>query len=275
MNELNTKPKIGVIAGFGDFPREVCERARKKGYEISLCGVEGEASPELESMADSTVWVKLGEIGKLLKFFGRQKVDQAILAGKIHKVNILGGKVLPDLDAVKMLAGVRNFKDDSLLEAFCSYIEKRGVKVIDSTSFLKDAMLDEGVLTKSKPSRAQEEDMEFGFKMAKEIAGLDIGQTVVVKNKSVVAVESVEGTDEAILRGGRLAEKGAVAVKVAKPNQDMRFDVPTIGPSTIESCIKAKISLLAFEAGKTIVLHPEQVIKTANENGIVLVAYNL
>ncbi|MBI4972046.1 MAG: UDP-2,3-diacylglucosamine diphosphatase LpxI [Candidatus Omnitrophica bacterium] len=267
------KPKIGVIAGFGDFPREVCERAKKKGYEISLCGVEGEASPDLETLADKTVWVRLGEIGKLLHFFNRENVNKVILAGKIHKVGILSGKVVPDLDAIKMLASVRSFKDDSLLNAFCAYIEKRGVKIIDSTEFLKDALLDSGVLTREKPSSTEQEDIDFGFRMAKEIAGLDIGQTVVVKNKSVIAVESVEGTDQAILRGGRLAEKGAVVVKVAKPNQDMRFDVPTIGPSTVETCQTANISVLAFEAGKTIVLHPEKVIRFANENKIAIVAY--
>jgi len=273
MSTIVSKPKLGVIAGFGDFPREVCESAKNQGYEISLCGVEGEANPELKTIADNSAWVKLGEVGKLLKFFSHHEVKQAILCGKIHKVNILSGRIIPDLDTIKMLAGIKNYKDMSLLDAFCDYLEKKGIKILDSTIFLNNSFHMEGTLTISKPSKAQMEDIEFGFKMAKEIAKLDIGQTVVVKNKSVVAVESVEGTDEAILRGGRLVEKGAVVVKVARPNQDMRFDVPTIGPSTLESAINARIACLAFEAGKTIVLHSKKVIESANREGIVLVAY--
>lgn len=273
MSNLDSKPKIGIIAGFGDFPLEVCTRARSAGYEVSLCAVKQEASPELESFAERSTWVGLGEIGKLLKFFKGENVREAILCGKIHKKRILGGNVIPDLDTIKMLAGVKNFKDDSLLGAFTQYLEKNGITILESTAFLKEALLFEGLLTKNRLTRAQWEDVEFGFEVAKKIAGMDIGQTVVVKNKSVVAVESVEGTDETIERGGRLAEKEAVAVKVAKPNQDMRFDVPTIGPSTLDACQKGHVSVLAFEAGKTIVLHSENVIRTAQERGIALLAY--
>ncbi len=268
------KPKIGIIAGYGDFPNEVCSRAKEKGYQVNLCAVKGEADPGLASLAENVIWVKLGEIGKLLKFFSELQVKEAVLCGKIHKVNILSGRVIPDFDTLMMMTTVRNFKDDSLLNAFCGYLEKKGIKIIDSTLFLDDSMLEGNVLTLSKPSGAQMEEISFGFNMAKEMSRLDIGQTVVVKNKSVVAVESVEGTDETILRGGRLAGKGAIVVKVAKPNQDMRFDVPTIGPDTLESCLNANVAVLAFEAGKTIVLHSKQVVDMANKKGLILVAFN-
>lgn len=271
--DSNDKLKLGVIAGSGEFPRLICERARQKGYAVSLCAVQGEADPKLELMVEDMIWVKLGELGKLIQFFKKREVREAVLAGKIHKTGILSGRVIPDLEMIKMLAGVSGYKDANLLEALCAYLKKKGVEILDSTAFLKEALRLEGVLTKKSPSRDEWKDIKFGFEMASEIARLDIGQTVVVKNQSVIAVESVEGTDETILRGGRLADHGACVVKVARPKQDMRFDVPTIGPSTLEACRKGRVAVLAFEAGKTIVLHPEKVIREANECGIKMVAY--
>ncbi len=274
MNLSTLKSKIGVIAGYGDLPKEVCRAAKKNEYDVALCAIKGEADPELESIVpDNVSWIKLGELGKLIKFFKKNNITEAILCGKIHKINILKGNVLPDLEMIKMLSGIRTFKDHSLLERLCNYLESRGVKIIDSTYFIKDFFNIEGVLTRLKPSTSEWEDVQFGFEMAKQIADLDIGQTVVVRNKSVVAVESIEGTDQAILRGGKLAEEGGVVVKVARPNQDMRFDVPTIGPDTLQACHEAKIRVLAFEQGKTILLHSEKLIDMANEFKIKLIAF--
>ncbi|MBI4399036.1 MAG: LpxI family protein [Candidatus Omnitrophica bacterium] len=266
--------KLGIIAGQGDFPREVCRRAKKQDYEVYVCAVEGEADALLETLADEVAWVKLGQVGKVLAFFAKHEVHEAVLCGKIHKTGILSGKIIPDWDAMQIVTHVRNFKDDSLLIAFSNYLERRNVKILDSTRFLAEES-DLKMITKRRPSKSQIEDIQFGFDIAKQIAGLDIGQTVVVKNKSVVAVESVEGTDQAILRGGRLAGEGAVVIKVAKPNQDMRFDVPTVGPDTIAACLEAKIAVLAFEAGKTIILHPEQVQEAANQAGLILVPHSI
>jgi len=266
--------KIGVIAGYGDFPIEVCNAAQKQELEVVLCAIKGEANPSITDPIKESIWVKLGELGKVIKFFKENNVEQVILCGKIHKVNLLKGDVIPDLEMLKLVGRIRNFKDQDLLKKLCDYLGEKGIHIIDSTSLLKEALQLEGVLSKKKLSQDDWADVSFGYDMAKKMADLDIGQTVVVKNKSVVAVEGLEGTDQAIARGGELAGKSSTVVKVARPNQDMRFDVPTIGPDTIESCQKANIGTLAFESGKTIILHSEKVIDLVNQSGMKLVSFN-
>jgi len=261
---------IGLIAGNGRFPVLAALEASRQGYRVAVCALRGEADSQLESMADAWTSVKLGEMGKLVRFFKEQQVTQLLMAGKVQKVRLFQENVQPDFDMLKILMKTRDFKDDSLLLGIASYLEQQGLPLIDSTHFLRDCLPGEGGLGKKKPSKEVLEDISFGFEMAKAIAGLDIGQTVIVKKKAVLAVEAIEGTDLAIMRGFELGREGVVAVKVAKPNQDMRFDVPTIGMQTLNTLIEAKAAALAFEAGKTLLLDREEFISKADQHGIVI-----
>ncbi len=264
---------LGLITGNGAFPELVLREAKNQGFRIALCAIREETDPNLASLADTTHWIKLGQLGAIINFFKKEGIKQAIMAGKITKSNLFKGDILPDLEMMKALAKLKNHSDDSLLGAVADHLHSNGIKLLSSVSFLTEESLPKkGILTKRKPLKKEWVDIEFGWKLAKEIAGLDIGQTVVVKNEAILAVEAIEGTDEAILRGGRLGSGDVTVVKVAKPNQDMRFDVPTIGLKTLNHLIQAKARVLAFEAGKTIFLESKQFIEEANQYGLVLVA---
>jgi len=248
----------------------VAREARKEGYSVAVCGVEGEADPELQACSDFFSWVKVGELKKLVKFFRSQGVHEAVMAGKVEKVRLFQKNVHPDLAMMKVLMKTRDFKDDSLLGGIAEYLHGEGVDLLDSTLFLKDSLPGVGVLGKRKPSEEIFEDIRFGYELAKSCAGLDIGQTVVVKKKAVLAVEAVEGTDAAILRGGELGGGRVTVVKVAKPRQDMRFDVPAVGSRTLRALVEVRARAFAFEAGKTIFFDLDEVIKQADQKGIVL-----
>lgn len=262
---------IGIIAGNGHFPLLALERARKEGYRAVVCGIEKEADPSLETSADAFQWVKIGQLARMKSFFQKEGVRDAIMAGKIEKVRLFQENVSPDFDMLKVLMKLRDFKDDSLLGGIADYLSAGGIVLGDSTMFSREDMPGPGVLGKRKPSKEIMEDVEFGFQMAKAIAGLDIGQTVVVKKKAVLAVEAIEGTDEAIRRGAELGREGIVVVKVAKPNQDMRFDVPAVGLRTLSGLAEARAKALGFEAGKTLFIEKEKVIEEADRHHIVLV----
>ncbi len=264
---------IGVIAGSGKLPELMAREARKKGYKIAACAIKGETDEGVDGWADRVEWIRLGELGRLIRFFKREGVREAVMGGKITKTDLFKGEVRPDLEMVKLLATAGNHSDDSLLGAIADYLDKQSISVLDSTVFLSEETLPQkGVLSKRKPTREEMEDVEFGWRLAKEIAGLDIGQTVVVKKKAILAVEAIEGTDEAILRGGALGRGKATVVKVAKPRQDMRFDVPAIGLGTLEALIKSKARALAFEAGKTIFLDRRNFLEKADRHGIAVLA---
>ena len=262
---------VGIIAGNGRFPLLAAEEARREGYRVVAALVEKEADPSLAKMTDASLWVKVGELKKLSKFFSSEGVHEAIMAGKIEKVRLLQENVRPDFEMVKVLMKTRDFKDDSLLKGIADYLHEEGIDLMDSTFFVRDALPGPGVLGKKKPSPEIREDLEFGFQMAKSIAGLDIGQTVIVKKKAVLAVEAIEGTDLAIRRGGELAKGQVTVVKVAKPNQDMRFDVPAVGMRTLKALMDVHAKAFGFEAGKTIFLDREEFLKTANAKGIAVV----
>lgn len=269
----STRTVIGMIAGNGRFPVLAAERARDQGYRVVICGVEGEADPALKKIADSFLWVKIGQIKKLKKFFAAQGVRQAIMAGKIEKVRLFKENVSPDLDMVKVLMKTRDFKDDSLLRAIADYLSDSGVQLIDSTFFSKEDMPGEGILSRKKPSKEMMQDIIFGFQTAKSIAGLDIGQTVVVKKKAVMAVEAIEGTDLAIRRGAELGGANTVVVKVSKPEQDMRFDVPAVGLRTLEELIRGKVQAFAFEAGKTLFMDLDEMLRQADQHHLIIMGY--
>lgn len=264
---------IGMIAGNGKFPFLVLKEARAQGYRVVICGIKEETHPDLEKAADAFQWVKLGELKKLSDFFHRECVHEAIMAGKVEKVKIFQGNVKPDFEMVKILMKLKNFKDDTLLGAVADYLHSKGIDLLDSTVFLKYALPGVGLLGKRRPTEDCLNDMRFGFDLAKSIAGLDVGQTVVVKKKAVLSVEAVEGTDRAIRRGGELGKGKVTVVKVAKPNQDMRFDVPVVGMKTLDSLIAAEAQGFAFEAGKTLFIEQEEFIKEANKKGIALMGF--
>ncbi|MBU3759266.1 MAG: LpxI family protein [Candidatus Omnitrophica bacterium] len=264
---------VGIIAGNGRFPVLSLEEARRQGFRVVVCGIEKEAEVSLEQAADAFEWVKIGQLRKLRNFFLREQTSQVLMAGKIEKVRLFQENVSPDFDMVKMLAKTRDFKDDSLLGAVASYLQEEGIELMDSTIFLRACMPGSGVLGRCKPSRETLEDIDFGFRMAKAVAGLDIGQTVAVKKKAVLAVEAIEGTDLAIRRAAQLGRDHCVVVKVAKPNQDMRFDVPAVGLKTLDELIQAKAAAFAFEAGKTLFMDLDQVIEKADRHKIPFVGY--
>lgn len=262
---------LGIIAGNGRFPLLALKEARREGYRVALCAIEKEADEDLSKMADSCAWVKVGELKKVVKFFRSEGVHEAIMAGKIEKIRLFQENVKPDLEMVKVVMKARDFKDDSLLSGIAHYLHDQGIDLIDSTVFMRDALPPAGVLGKRKPSKEIWEDLRFGFRMAKALAGLDIGQTVVIKKKAVLAVEAIEGTDAAIERGSELGDGKITVVKVAKPHQDMRFDVPAVGLKTLRSLMNAKAEAFGFEAGTTIFMDRDEVVEKADKAGIALV----
>ena len=222
-------------------------------------------------MVDEIFWVKVGQLGKIITIFKEQGVTDALMAGGIKKTRLFGGG-MPDLRAVALLAKMVYKKDDSILRAVADELESEGITIRESTLYLDSILASPGVLTKRKPTKDEQKDIDFGWQMAKEIGRLDIGQTVVVKGRAVLAVEAIEGTDEAIRRGGLLCERGAVVVKVCKPQQDLRFDLPAVGTQTIRTMVQVKASCLAVEAGKTIIIDRELVVRDADAAGIAIVA---
>ncbi|MBI4387708.1 MAG: UDP-2,3-diacylglucosamine diphosphatase LpxI [Candidatus Omnitrophica bacterium] len=264
--------KIGIIAGNGKLPILMTGEARRKDYDVYICGVQGEADETLASLAQKMKWVKLGQLKKLTTFFLENEVHEVVMAGKITKTNLFKGEVQPDLEMIKLIARTRDRKDDTLLGAIADSLESKGIKLLSSVTLLGHLLPHEGVLSKKKPGAKDFEEIEFGWKIAKEMARLDIGQTVITKDKAVMAIEAIEGTDEAILRGGALGSGEVNVIKVAKPNQDMRFDVPTIGLQTIDAMIRARARLLVFEARKTILLDQNELLAKANQHKIIMVA---
>ena len=262
--------RIGIIAGGGQFPYLFAEAAKKAGREVVIIGHKGESHPDLEAIADHFCWVKLGQLGKIIKFFQKEQVAEAVFLGTITKTRIFRD-VLPDLKGISLWNKIDVRQDDAILRAFAGELEREGIKVLESTLYLQHLLFPAGVLTRKKPTAGQRRDIDFGFQMARAIGKLDIGQCVVVRDMAVVAVEAIEGTDAAIKRGGALARENAVVVKVKKPDQDFRFDLPAIGPTTIESMREAKAAVLAVEAGQALFFDRETVISQADKAGIVVV----
>ena len=263
---------LGLIAGTGDIAMAVARDAKAQGYRLVTVALKNLASPELEEVSDLTGWYNVGKVGGIIKFLRENGATEAVAAGKVPKsVLYAGGGVWPDFRAMGILLKLRSRQDDSIIATIEKEFAKDGIAFLDMKDFCRDMLTPEGVLTRKKPSRTEDKDIEFGFRMAKGIGDLDIGQTVVVKRQAVMAVEAIEGTDEAIRRGGALAGKGAVVVKVARPGQDMRFDVPVIGLNTLESMREVNARVLAAEAGMSILMDREQFLKKPKEYGITVV----
>ncbi|MDA8172394.1 MAG: UDP-2,3-diacylglucosamine diphosphatase LpxI [Nitrospiraceae bacterium] len=263
---------IGLIAGMGKLPRVIARDARERGYRVVAVMLEPVADDEkLEGAVDILERINVGKLGRIFEALKKNGVTEAVMAGKVPKELVYKSRVTPDLRAMRLLWSLKDRSDDTVLLALTRELEKEGIRLLDTTTFCGDILVAAGALTRKEPTKSQWKDIEFGFRMSKELGRLDIGQTVVVKDLAVMAVEAIEGTDKAIKRGGRLANGGAVVVKTAKPRQDMRFDVPVAGLSTIHAMIEAEASVLALEAGKTILLDGQKVKAEAAEAGIAIV----
>ena len=262
---------LGIIAGGGKFPIMVARAARKKGIKVVAVAHMEETDPSLANEVDEITWVKLGQFGHLIKALKRAGVNKAIMAGTIKKRRMFDG-ILPDFRGLSLMSKILFFHDDGILSQVAKELSEEGIEVINSTHYLPDIVAPDGCLTKRRPSRDEKEDIRFGWHMAKEIGRLDIGQCVVVKKKTVLAVEAIEGTDKTIIRGGKLAKKGAVVVKVCKPQQDLRFDLPSVGLKTIQTMDRVNAKVLAVEAGKTVIFEREEMISFANKKGISIVS---
>ena len=268
---MPTPDTLGIIAGNGVYPRLLADSARKAGVKkIVAAAFSGETDPSLEQHVDLVEWMRVGQLSRLLKFFQGQKIHHAIMAGQIAPKNLFD--LRPDWKALLMLARLKRRNAESIFTAIADELAKIDVQLLPATSFLEEFIAPAGVIAGPKLSRREEEDVDLGWKTAKEIARLDIGQTVIVKNGTVLAVEGFEGTNEAIKRGGALAREGAVMIKLAKPNQDMRFDVPVIGVETIRVANEAQVRVIALEAGKTLLLERDAIVDLAERTKISIVA---
>ncbi|SHE28547.1 hypothetical protein SAMN02745206_00016 [Desulfacinum infernum DSM 9756] len=270
---MNQDParRIGLIAGGGQFPLLFAEGARQAGYSVVAVGFHGETDPQVADHVDQFHLIKLGQLNKLIQAFKKAGITRAAMAGAINKTKLYA-RIRPDWRAFKLLGKLHNKKDDFLLRALAQELESEGILIEPSTLFLPTLLAPEGILTRRRLNAKEKRDVAFGWDMAKAVGHLDIGQCLVVKDQAVLAVEGIDGTDATILRGGRLCREGAVVVKVSKPIQDLRFDVPAVGLQTIETMKEVKARVLVIEAGKTLLFDRERVIREADRAGITVVA---
>lgn len=268
--------KLGLIAGNGRFPFLVLDAARAMGHAVTVVAIKEEAFADLEEAARagsppaSVHWLSLGALGGWLEVLNAEGVTHAVMAGQVKHTKIFGG-IVPDLTALSVLTRLRSRNTDAIIAAVADVMRDHGVELIDSTAFLGPMLAGEGVLSRRAPTDDEAKDLAFGYRMADAIAGLDIGQTIAVKHQAVVAVEAMEGTDETIARAGHLAGPGVAIVKVAKPGQDMRFDVPVTGLATILAMRRAGATVLSLDAGKTLMFEREEMLAAADEAGIAVV----
>ncbi len=258
---------IGIIAGNGTFPLRFIEEAKKHGREVVAVCHRGETAPEVEQVVSRAVWIKVGELGKIISAFKENGVKEAAMVGGINRVKHFG-QVKLDLRGAALMMKLRSTKDDVIMRGIAGELAAEGITIIDCTCYLQKCLARNELYTRTEPSEDERGDIAVGVAAIKAMSGQDIGQVVVVREGVVVAVEAVEGTNAAILRGGSLGGPGSVVVKFAKPNQDMRFDVPTVGVKTIETMIEAKARVLALEAGRCLVVDEAEVVKLAEKHHI-------
>jgi DUF1009 family protein len=266
---LEVPRTFGIIAGSGAYPLVLARNARRRGVEhIAVAAFHNETRPEIAELVDVVEWMRVGQLGRMTKFFKGHGIRQAVMAGQIDPKNLFD--LRPDVKALVMLAKLKERNAESIFGAIGDELAKADVTLVSATTFMENHLAPEGVVCGPSPSRREEQDLAYGFRIAKEVSRLDIGQTVVVKGGTVLAVEGFEGTNAAIRRGGELGRKDAVMVKVSKPEQDFRFDVPVIGPDTLETACEARIRVIGVEADRTLVLERERVEAIAKKNGITI-----
>jgi UDP-2,3-diacylglucosamine hydrolase len=267
--------RLGLIAGNGRFPFLVLDAARSVGHEVTVVAIKEEALPDLADAAArppraALHWVSLGQLGKCISLLKEAGVTEAVMAGQVKHAKLFAD-IVPDLTLIGVLMRLKARNTDALISGVADVLREHGINLLDSTAFLAPLLAREGVLTRRAPTEDERADLEHGYRVADAVAGLDVGQTIAVKSGAVVAVEAMEGTDAVIARAGGLAGGGVRIVKVAKPNQDMRFDVPVVGVSTINAMAAAGATLLSVDAGKTLLIDGEAIIRAANEAGIAIV----
>lgn len=271
MTAVTAQEPLGLIAGNGQFPLLFARAAQKRGIPVVAVGLRGETEPAVEDLVDAMTWVRVGQLAPMIRAFRRAGVRRAAMAGGVQKTRLFG-TARPDWLAFWVLARCVVRRDDGMLRAVAAQFERAGVTIVESTLYMPEALAPAGVLTQARPNKRQWHDLRYGLGVAQTIGQLDIGQTVVIKDGAVVALEAIEGTDACIRRAGELTRRGgAVVVKVAKPAQDMRFDVPAIGPRTLDSLQAAGVQVLGIEAGRTLMLEPNRLVQEADRRGLVLV----
>jgi DUF1009 family protein len=262
--------KFGLIAGNGQFPFLVVEGARKSGASLAVAAIKEETDKRIDEVADTVVWVGIGQLGRMITFFKNEGVTKAIMAGQVKHIQLFSGS-LPDIRMLKMLWNLPKRNTDALIGGVADELAKEGIELIDSTYFVKDNLAVSGVLTKRAPNDVELGNIEYGLHIASEIARLDLGQTIVIRAKACVAIEAMEGTDATVRRAGEIANGKLTVVKVAKPDQDMRFDVPVVGVPTIETMIAAGATCLSVAAGKTLIFDRDEMLALADKSGICIV----
>ena len=267
--------KYGLLAGNGRFPILALESARRLGHQITVVAIQEEASKEIEAAGYPTHWISLGALSRLIEILHAEGITELIMAGQVKHAKIFSSGIIPDTTLLSVLTKLRWRNTDGLIGAIAAVLRDHGIELIDSTAFITPLLAKPGVLTARSPTEEEQKDFEFGYRMADAIAALDIGQTIAVKHQAVVAVEAMEGTDEVIGRAGFLAGPGVRIVKVAKPKQDMRFDVPVVGLATIQAMRVAGASALSVDAGKTLVFDGDAVRGSADEAGICIIGRSI
>ena len=263
---------LGLLSGIGHLPVDVAQSAKAMGYRVVAIGVVPGVDPGLAASVDAYYDIHIGKLGKIINTLKKNQVTKVTMIGKVTKEILYSeGAIIPDFRAIKLLTSLPDRKDDTIMNAIVKELEEEKMEVMDQTLLIQPLLPAPGVLSKRKPTAGELEDIEFGFQVAKEIGRLDIGQTVVVKNKAVMAVEAIEGTDACILRGGTLG-KGVIVAKTAKPAQDNRFDMPSVGMRTIESMIAAGAAGIVMEAGRTLLVERERTLALADEHDMFVVA---
>jgi len=264
--------RFGLIAGNGRFPFLVLDAARSQGIDMVVAAIKEETSPEIEQHARTVHWLSLGQLGKLIKTFKAEGVNQAIMAGQVKHKQIFSS-IIPDLKMLQLLASLATRNTDSLIGAVARVLEQEGIHLLDSVAFLQPLLPQPGVLTQRGPSSEEQQDLDYGYKLARELGRLDVGQTVVVSACACVAIEAMEGTDAVIDRAATLVNGRPLrVVKLAKPNQDLRFDVPVVGIRTVETMIRAGVTAIAIEARKTLMMDRTDLLREADAAGITIVA---
>ena len=264
--------KLGILAGTGMLPVECARAAQQLGYEVYSIGLLPDSDPKIAQFSKNHQFISIAQLDAILNYLNSNQIQKVTLIGKVTKELLFNGTVQPDARMLQLIMSLPDRKDDTIMMAFVRFLAKEGIQTFDQTALIRRLMPRRGTITQREPTDAERKDIEFGFRIAKELGRLDIGQTVVVKNRAVMALEAIEGTDACIERGGRLACGGAVVAKVSKPQQDNRFDVPTVGYRTVEQMVKVGAVALAIEAGKTLLVERKQMIDLADANGISIVA---
>ena len=266
---MHAPDQLGIIAGNGVYPQLLARAAKRAGVrKILALAFEGETDPKLAQLVDEVCWLRVGQLNRMLSTLRDARITSAIMAGQIAPRNLF--ELHPDWRALLLLAKLKQRNAESIFRAIAGEFDKIGVALLPATTFLEDFLAGKDLIAGPKLSRREKSDMDLGWSIAQKIAALDIGQTVIVKKGTVLAIEGFDGTNETVRRGGALGRGGAVMIKVAKPNQDMRFDVPVIGPKTISVAAEAKIRVIALEAGRTLLLEKEDVILAAQNAKISL-----